>query len=398
MVKIYLLPAGVGDFIWIRFGEGSKTDHNILIDGGSRKTSGLYKKVLRIIATENQKALIILTHIDADHIQGAAQGIANMPDDLLVRTIDKIYFNTGRGIKRAQCKGKNQLWDDNAYMIEDQVIVQGNSLLHSVRDAETFLQMIERKGLASKLVEYTLSGTKTNYGGAHLLFISPGEKELQALLSKWDEYNVRKKIHYTSKCIPVYKDIVALINEELGFDSSITNKSSLAFLFEFEDVCGAFLGDAVSPVLQEGIKKIKWSEPCILDFVKIPHHGGRYNMSDELIRQLQSTNYLISTEGVPESNIPSKVLLAHLINNNIMSSSSSSCQSQKDISSSNDCPCNRQAIRLISNYKWWSGKYSNLFFSNVDKRDFIDTGIIELVKLSDKPMIIKNNLELYNEF
>ena len=99
MVRIYMLPVGVGDFLWIRFGKGTALDHNILIDGGHGQFAWIYKQVLENIAESNQRALIVMTHIDADHIQGAAQGLASLPDELLNRVIDRIVFNTGRGIQ-----------------------------------------------------------------------------------------------------------------------------------------------------------------------------------------------------------------------------------------------------------------------------------------------------------
>ena len=382
MVKIYLLPAGIGDFIWVRFGEGDTTDHNILIDGGPAKFSRLYSHVLKLIAADNQKTLIILTHIDADHIQGAAQGIANMSNEVVEQIVDKIYLNTGRGIKKAQSINEEQLGGDATCLPEDQVVVYDNNPNHSVRDAETFLQMIDRKGMNSKLIDYTTLGTEADYEGAKLRFISPGKRELLALLNNWEEYKRRETIHYTARRILDYEDITVLKNRNLGYDSSVTNRSSLAFLFEFEDIHGAFLGDAVASVMYDGLKEFGLSKPIVLDFVKLPHHGGKYNMSDRLISQLRSQNYLISTEGVPEANVPSKVLVAHLVKNY----------------EKNNSLISMPAIRLLSNYNWWSDTYKNMFFTDEDIRSFIDTGIVEIVRLSDKPIIIKNNLELYNMF
>ena len=180
-----MLPVGVGDFLWVRFGQGDETQHNILIDGGHKQFSGLYAAVIRRIAADNQKALIILTHIDADHIQGAAQGLADLPPDLLEHVIENIYFNTGRGISR---KHHDISMSSLKMMPEDQVRVYDVSYYHSVRDAETFLEMIEEKGLTPKLIDYTVSGDKIIEGCDESKVISTGVVELEKLIKKCEEY------------------------------------------------------------------------------------------------------------------------------------------------------------------------------------------------------------------
>lgn len=145
MVKVHMLPVGVGDFFWIRFGKDESLEHNILIDGGHDKFSWLYEHIFHLIAKKNQKALIIMTHIDADHIQGAAQGMENLSCDLLGRVIDRIYLNTGRGIAKKMQEKREHLTEQQSSMPEDQILVFERSLNHSVRDAETFLEMIEKK-------------------------------------------------------------------------------------------------------------------------------------------------------------------------------------------------------------------------------------------------------------
>lgn len=389
MVKIYVLPAGVGDFIWVRFGEGTQTKYNILIDGGHEKYSIWYRQILTKIASEKQTALIIMTHIDADHIQGAAQGIADLPEELLRHTIDRVIFNTGIGIRRALHNASISSKECLCRMPEDQVIVYGNSLKHSVRDAETFLNMINRKRLTSKIVDYIISGMEIDYGGAHLRFISPGENELEKLLERWEEYNSKHGIHYyTSTKAHDTEHISSLMNEKLGYDRSVTNRSSLAFLFEYEDTKGAFLGDAAATVMCSGLKNLNIRKPYVLDFIKLPHHGGKYNMSDQLLRILPTQNYIISTEGVPESSVPSKILIAHII------------KIAKEISIPADtyCTANERKVRLYNNYSWWTATYSDRFFTDDDRINYIDTGLLELVLLSNRAVEIHEGLELYRLF
>ena len=70
MFKIEMLPAGHGDCLWIEY--GSKEDpFRILIDGGTTGTYKRLKKRLENLSEEDRKfELLIVTHIDADHIAG----------------------------------------------------------------------------------------------------------------------------------------------------------------------------------------------------------------------------------------------------------------------------------------------------------------------------------------
>lgn len=393
MVEINMLPAGVGDFFWIRFGKADRLDHNVLIDGGHEQFSRIYELIFRFIAARNQKALIIMTHIDADHIQGAAQAMANLPCNLLDHVIDRIYLNTGRGIAKAIHKKSEQLSERQFLMPEDQIPVFERNLNHSVQDAETFLEMIERKRMSSRLVDYTIAGTEVIYGGASLRFVSPGKKELERLSEKWEAYDRRRGIHYNAVGVPKNDDIQSLMNEKLGTDTSVSNRSSLAFLFEYQDINGAFLGDAAAPVVCRGLKKLGVTAPYPLDFLKLPHHGGRYNMSDKLLKMLPTRNYLLSTEGVPELSVPSKVLLAHLIKNQILDylpmpqcSKEHAAQGVKGTGSA------EQKVTVYTNYAWWDETYAGRYFSDRDMNDYIKTGMIEFARLTDKPLKIKEGL------
>lgn len=368
-----MLPVGVGDFLWIRFGEGNKTDHNILIDGGKSKSSCLYSMILEYIAECNQTALLVLTHIDADHIQAAAQGIADLPDGLPEKVIDKILFNTGRAIWEHKNHKANNAIRKKGEFPEDEIDVFCNSPYHSVKDAEKFLAMIERRNLKDKIEEFIIYPKEIDYFFSKLKFISPGENEVNNLLDEWEDYDVNAEIHYASGRIKSPQNIDDLKKERLGYDTSVTNRSSLAFIFEYADAKCAFLGDAVASVLCKGLKMLGITKPYPVDFVKLPHHGGKHNMSDKLLNLLPTQYYLMSTEGVPEQNIPSKVLIAHILEH-------------------------RNNVTLFSNYAWWSDAYHDMYFTEADEKKYLASGLLKLIGPREQPIAIKEELLLYNCF
>lgn len=93
-VTIQMLPAASGDCIYLEFPD---PDFRILIDGGYAKTYHKYlKKFLLNLAAEGKRLnLIVVTHIDNDHINGIKSllqenGNAKNPQ---IIGIDEIWFN-----------------------------------------------------------------------------------------------------------------------------------------------------------------------------------------------------------------------------------------------------------------------------------------------------------------
>ena len=93
-VTIQMLPAASGDCIYLEFPD---PDFRILIDGGYAKTYHKYlKKFLLNLAAEGKRLnLIVVTHIDNDHINGIKsllQENGNAKDPQIIG-IDEIWFN-----------------------------------------------------------------------------------------------------------------------------------------------------------------------------------------------------------------------------------------------------------------------------------------------------------------
>ena len=72
MISIEVLPAAHGDAIWIEYGSGPEV-HRVLIDGGPANTYelGLRRRILEQERDDCKLDLMVVTHIDADHIDGA---------------------------------------------------------------------------------------------------------------------------------------------------------------------------------------------------------------------------------------------------------------------------------------------------------------------------------------
>ncbi len=73
MITIEMLPAAHGDALWIEYGTG-RNIRRILIDGGPARSyeMGLRRRMAMIPEQQRKFELVVVTHIDADHIDGSS--------------------------------------------------------------------------------------------------------------------------------------------------------------------------------------------------------------------------------------------------------------------------------------------------------------------------------------
>lgn len=374
MVKIFTLPANEGDFIWICYGENEVYSH-ILIDGGTKECGEEYASIIKIIDERKEKIeALVLTHVDYDHIQGAIEGICRTSDDLLKRTVKKIYFNTCRGIRRNLKETGGFL--EGSDCVEDQICVNQNYKQYSVGDGIKFLDLLSEKGLKDRLVDYVVYGEQAILSNdAIIRFISPGEKELIKFANQWEKYERENEyVQYASNLDMVKKDLADLMNENLVSDQSINNASSIAFIFEYQSIKLAFLGDARPSVCLQGIKKINDADHLEVDLLKLSHHGSRSNTSDPLLKAIKTNNYLLSTNG-HHKKVPNKVVLSHLLKN-----------------------AGEKGINLYCNYEWYNTEYHEKYFTLEDRKEFLDTKKLSLYLLDDQALEIKDGCYIYGEY
>ena len=70
MLRVKSLPAGHGDCLWLEYGSDSSV-HRLLVDGGTAGTYTVLKSAVDALPTTDRRFdLIVVTHIDIDHIDG----------------------------------------------------------------------------------------------------------------------------------------------------------------------------------------------------------------------------------------------------------------------------------------------------------------------------------------
>jgi len=140
VTELHFLPAAGGDFLWLRFGTLADKVHNIIIDSGYRSCFLDFNAVLRsLVRAKETIDAIVLTHTDDDHIGGflcwlESSGAENAP-------IERIYFNTGRGISEHMGDGRKA---QKSYF-EDSIQGTTSNGNYSVRSACSILELLHKK-------------------------------------------------------------------------------------------------------------------------------------------------------------------------------------------------------------------------------------------------------------
>jgi hypothetical protein len=98
-------------------------------------------------------------------------------------------------------------------------------------------------------------------------------------------------------------------------DGSAANGSSIAFILECGPARALLAADAHSPTLVAGLKRfarMKGEARVRLDLCKLPHHGSAANVSTAFVETIDTTRYLVSSDGMNFGH-PDDAALARLL-------------------------------------------------------------------------------------
>ena len=314
MFSIEMLPAGHGDCLWIEYGPRDALKR-ILIDGG---TCGTYKRLKqRILALpeEDRKfELLIVTHIDADHIAGALKLIE---EDLTGLTFTDIWFNGWRHLPKSSLESLGPVQGER---LTTQLISQQWPWNHAFKGYAVIAET------ETDLQEVVLEG------GMRLTLLSPTAVELKALKPVWikelkkagldpqepsaDEEDPNTLPSTLERLgAAELPDIDALADTPYEPDHSEANGSSIAVLAEYNGKSALFSGDAFPEVLKSSLERLyakRNMDRLSLTAFKLPHHGSQANLNIELLEKIDCNRYLVSTNGAYHQH-PDEATLAKVI-------------------------------------------------------------------------------------
>jgi beta-lactamase superfamily II metal-dependent hydrolase len=300
MLKVEMLAAQQGDAVWIEYGTRTSV-HRVLMDAGTPASAAVIRdRIARLPESQRRFDLLVVTHIDTDHIGGVLKLLAERPPGL---TFDDVWFNGWEHIKRA---GGSRLGP-----IDGEIMSTFLSRLGWPWNAgfDGGPVMVPREGPPPQ---------KRLRGGLRLTVLSPFERQLSRLRTSWRSVvqaagldpldperwaRLLEKIAQKglrSSLLGARLDVNALARSVFQSDTAVANGSTIALLAEFEGKSCLISGDAFAPVLVEGIGRLlhaRGQSRLSVDAFKVPHHGSRFNVSNDLLKSVVSPEYLFSTSG-----------------------------------------------------------------------------------------------------
>ncbi|MGL4850228.1 MAG: ComEC/Rec2 family competence protein [Clostridium sp.] len=310
-VEVTSFPASYGDSFLLEIINDMET-YRILIDCGFKRT------YLNCLKEKELKKLdmLILTHIDEDHIGGALEILNQIPkidikeiwfNDLykiyeykkIKTTMEHISENKGKQGEVGYAKAKTI----SNYLYENYLEVWNKNHTLICCDAKKYKEIKILNGLGK------------------IILLSPNIERVNELFLAWIAHMRDVKLKYdTNEINSFYKfiksndyiatrvqnncgnnglDIEKLADYD-GNKNSVVNNSSIAFLIEIFDKKILFLGDANGKDVVNALKEYmsdKNIDNLKVDLVKVSHHGSKNNTDKEFFSICKSDKYLISTNG-----------------------------------------------------------------------------------------------------
>lgn len=295
--EIEALRAKKGDSIILHWGDGKAA----LIDGGPAGVwkDSLEKGLERLGADQGGTPvleLLVLSHIDDDHINGLLDLTAAMkrakedgdPPIVKIRrawnnSFDDIIANDGTELVGPGGK------------IASLASTGGTAILASVnqgrrlRDALRGLGLDGNKPFGTLVVATGDSDSVKKIAGLELTVLAPSGQRVKALQKEW-----AKTVKKLAKKKATPAQLAALL------DRSIPNLSSIVLLAEAEGRRMLLTGDARGDDILGGLEEADLLDDdgrIEVDVFKLPHHGSHHNVDEELFDRVRARHYIASGDG-----------------------------------------------------------------------------------------------------
>jgi hypothetical protein len=313
MVRLEALPAKHGDSLLLHFG----SNQLIVIDGGP---ATVYKNVLKPRLDEIRKTrklsattpldieLMMVSHIDADHITGLLEltrKIKELKDskEPVLWRIKKCWHNsfddtvaTGMGAAVAGAAAGGA----DAFAADADVFAASMTLSPaSVKQGRELAKLLPGVNLDGNppfdgLVEYRQDATARTValGDLTLTVIGPNEKNVELLRKDWARkvVEVIQKEKDKAKATAIVADYV---------DRSPYNLSSIVMLAECDGKSMLLTGDGRGDHTLDELDKAGLIKDGALkvDLLKLPHHGSSRNVDQDYFETIRAKHYVISADG-----------------------------------------------------------------------------------------------------
>lgn len=306
MLVLESLRAKYGDALLLHFGTKTKP-RLIVIDGGP---PGVYNDALKPRLEEIRKErklgektpldvdLMMVSHIDEDHIAGILQLVRKIKDlkeskQPVPWKIQRFWHNSFDDILgNDDVSVASAASTMSPASIGGMLRPEGSLILASVGQGRELRKLLGPLGLDGNppfggLVR--AGHKKITLGSLKLTVVAPLEENLRELQEDWD-----KKIK------PILKKEKEAAKIAAYVDGSVYNLSSIVVLAEAHGKRLLLTGDGRGDHTLEGLEQaglLDEDGKIEVDVLKMPHHGSERNIDSDYLERIRARHYVISADG-----------------------------------------------------------------------------------------------------
>ena len=307
-----ILKAKKGDSLILHYG-CKESPGIIIIDGGPSGVfrSSLKPKLDEIKSERKEKKLplsidlIMVSHIDDDHIKGILELFKhtkdsieeefkirslwhNSFDDIIGNKPEELQSLAQQDFGLASLSPRSILQDDWKNANSKLILVsvpQGRQLANDARGLGIPINMhfdgLIMANKSNDVIQLKPDSVLT------FKIVSPSKKEVESLQNEWDKILKEKNL---GKPVEVVEYL----------DKSVPNLASLVALVEMKGKQILFTGDARGDLILRDLKDggyINKNGNLMIDVLKLPHHGSSNNVEQDFFDTIIADHYIISGDG-----------------------------------------------------------------------------------------------------
>ncbi len=263
---------------------------HVLVDGGRPGTYATLRPGLKALSEAGETLeLLVLTHIDNDHVQGLLQFVSD-PDPPI--RVEGVWFNPTGIATDLEVLGFDEAGDFERRMRE-----VGWPLNAGFADGTVAVD--GKDAMVMNLA-----------GGLRLTILSPERGALDRLRTAGNGWSRRRRrgraVGDAANDLEVLgrktahgpPDVASLLAVPEVADRDPANGASIAFLAEWRGRRVLLAADAHPGVLTRSLRQLATGNgPVRVDVFKVSHHGAKGNTSVDLLQAVNCTTYAFSTDG-----------------------------------------------------------------------------------------------------
>lgn len=265
--------------------EGQELEYVVLVDAGNEGDGEKILKHIQKYYTQQYIDLVIITHCDADHY-GGMQYLINKHNEGGDFSINKVWVHDPY---------QHVDVDDVKYIRKEETLRDRLNAAYAFSDGTNLLDLLDESDINRKEV---FSGD--TYAPLNIKVLGPDEEYYESLIPDFRvdldfKEEQPEDVYAGLECFCQTEDqFFSKALEDAYDDKSKVNQSSIIFEFCPKDEVFLFTGDAGKEALTRVLDNYKGLEN--INWLKVPHHGSKHNLNNDIISRLHPKVSYISTE------------------------------------------------------------------------------------------------------